>query len=255
MPNSSKIATIVPVAHLSSLISDKYVMALSYPAHSANYIAFFRNLAKQGAFVMLDNSAVEMGQPEPIDSYVAKAIAMKASEIVLPDYFQDANRTLEASKACIELARDLGYAGQFMGVPQGATAAEWLRSAFEMLQLGVHCLGVSRRYVPSLFPEGRAKAVEILTLLFQLENDNKTRVHLLGCLNSPTEEGISHLLQLYVVRGVDSSVAALATKNGMRYTGSFQRTAEMGQVDISTDIYDYALWKRNLEAWRRLCQR
>src|SRR3989337_2874228 len=94
-----KIATIVPLAHLNEIKDDDYFMALSYAISNSEYAGFFNERAGEGKHVILDNSAVELGEPEDFKGYLEKAMAIHASEIMLPDVFRDPEATLRRAKA------------------------------------------------------------------------------------------------------------------------------------------------------------
>ncbi len=96
-----KIATIVPLAHLDELRYDDYLMALAHAAQTRDYMDFYKARAGEGRYVILDNSAVELGKPMDFATYLGLAMEMGASEIVLPDHFQDAKRTKAVAFVCL----------------------------------------------------------------------------------------------------------------------------------------------------------
>lgn len=246
-----KIATIVPKAHLELIRDDDYFMALSYAASDPEYVEFFKSRADAGAHVILDNSTVELGAPEAIESYLVKATEMNASEILAPDWLAQKLKTIAALHEAVHMVNNYSdFKGQLMAVPQGADQHEWFSCATEMLAFPeVKTLGISRRY-GEMF--GGSRFLATMALFGAIENVGRTdvKVHLLGCWNDPTVDIL--LLNRYpMFQGADGSVAAVMAKNGLAFRAGARRPE--GHIEILTDRYDSYRIRTNIDEWRRLC--
>jgi len=246
-----KVATSVPMAHLDLTREHRYFMALTHAAEDPGYMRFFRERSQQGGYVILDNSTVELGQPEEITTYVAKAIQMEADEILLPDWLHEKDRTLREVDYGIHEALERGYQGEFMAVPQGRTQQEWLQCAREMLDYPIHTLGISRRYRP-MFGTSRLFSVIALRNACMERNRPDVKIHLLGCAGQP-ETDVAPCLQLPYVQGVDSSLPCLFAKVNRLLEKGAERP--LVSVDFFEDKYEVGVLKRNIEAWLALCSR
>lgn len=237
-----KVATIVPAAHLDLLDSDSYFMVLGHVAElDDEYIDYFREASHAGSTVILDNSAVELGEPMDIRHQLTIAQYIGASELVLPDYYQDRQRTIEACRDAIKVARG-EYSGRLMGVPQGSTCEEWYFCCQELADMGVDTIGISYRYTEML-GGSRLPSIEYLY-------STGIAVHLLGCLGDPASEVYS-ALGYPNVRGVDSAIASVFTHHAMSYTGQIERPPR--SVNFLLDHYDSGLLASNIDTWRQRC--
>jgi len=244
-----KIATIVPKAHLDLIMNDEYLMALTHAADDPLYLEFFADRVAEGKYVILDNSTVELGEPEDFETYISKAKLMGASEIVLPDWFQDADRTLAYIKPGIETAQRLGYKGRYMAVPQGLTHSEWIHNASEMLVYPIDTVGISCRYT-GMFQGSRALAVGFVEHLLQKRGRTEVNVHLLGCWTNPLSD-VAISLPSRIIAGVDSSYPSVFAKYNLLLTPNTKRPS--GGIDIVNDVYDEAILATNIATWQRLC--
>ena len=149
---------------------------------------------------MLDNSVVELGYPESIETLMDVASVLGVHEIVLPDKTCDKNATLEASASAIAKLDQARFPFKVMAAPQGNSQEEWLECALEMLKWPrVATLGISLFTVR--FFKNRLDALRTLV-------PNLTRpveIHLLGCHGDPIE--VYRCGQAYpnLVRGVDTA--------------------------------------------------
>ncbi len=241
-----KVATIVPKAHLNLTKDDTLFMALVHVAvQDADYVKFFEDRAAEGKYVILDDSAIELGEPISFWRMLEVAQQMDASEIVLPDYFRDNERTFEATKAALEVAQQQGYTGATMACPHGKTKADWLDCARKLLGLAIDTLGISYRYT-SLWDSRRAPIQALMPELL----DTNTRVHLLGSDVYPAVE-VYPLLKLQVVRGVDSARASVFAKHQIFMEPYMERPPRT--VDFLLDKYEPKLITTNVNRWRRWC--
>lgn len=257
---NTKVATLVPKAHLIDINGDEYFMALSYAATDPEYVNFFATQARIGNYVILDNSAVELGHPEPFEDYLAKAFKMGVSEVMLPDFFQDAQATVAEARRCMSILSEQRYGGNIMVIPQGKTVLEWIECCKALLDIRVQfagshrylaatTVGISTRYT-DFFDGSRAKILWLLELaLF-----GGQKVHFLGCYADPRME-IAPVLPLHYVRGVDSSYPSVYAQQGMLLTPeAFSWPRPPRNIDFLNDKYDRTLLRANITEWRDACQ-
>lgn len=256
-----KVATIVPLHHLELLNDDEYFLALSHAAENSMYLRFFREWAEQGKYIILDNSAVELEEPEPFGHYLEKALSMGASEILLPDHFRNPERTLDAAWAAMAALENTGYTGRIMVVPQGKTVFEWLRNAVELLDVRsvddthglrtVTTVGISCRYT-DMFDGNRTNAFTLLKDHFT-KFTGRFRVHFLGCYADPREE-IAPIIYNPSVQGVDSSYPSVyAQHNIVLNQQAFTMPRPARHIDFLQHTYDPLLLAYNVDMWRDAC--
>ncbi len=245
-----KIATIVPIHHLSAIKGHERFMALVHLLNNQEYLEFYEAQVDIGKWVILDNSTVELGEPFPMEEYLASAMRLNASEILLPDWLYDRKQTLEAAEIGLKLVKASGYGGQIMGVPQGATQEEWVDCLRQMLRMGITSIGLSRRYLTNKFGMSRLLACyTVLTVALQ-EDYEDTTVHLLGA-GLPAEMEVAPCLRLPWVSGVDSAMPSYFSKAGIQIPNNAHRPPH--QRDLLNDEYSISLLAANVEIWRGLC--
>ena len=137
-----RVATLLPLYHLPRLLDDEYYMALAHSVEVNKRYAWFYSLqAAAGKHVILDNSAVELGHPMEFPRYIQLAANISATEIMLPDWYKDASKTLMSMRDAlkyIEFRRsagfNVGYHPRIMVIPQGTDIRDWERCACHMLE-------------------------------------------------------------------------------------------------------------------------
>ena len=261
-----KVATIVPLKHLNTIIDDEYFMCLSHAAENSEYLHFFEDRSKEGKYVILDNSAIEMGGPESFETYLEKALLMEASEIMLPDIFPDPVATLLEARRCMALLKRVKYSGNVMVIPQGATVLEWLSNARDLCEIRVlrypmnpiggdaaehweaTTIGISYRHA-DLFGGNR---IDILWLLDSILPGFQ-KIHFLGVKMDPRFEARLAIKQ-YGVRGVDSSFPCVYTRHGIKITPEFlSGSRPTREIDFLEDGYDPKLLQKNMDMWWDAC--
>ena len=245
-----KIATIVPLSHLDQIKDDHYQMALSHACENSEYMGFFADRVTEGKYVILDNSTVELGEPEDFGTYLRKAREMQVTEIILPDWLQDSPKTIEADREAMAEVKRIGWKGNVMAVPQGRTQAEWIQCCREMLLMGgITTIGISRRYMV-MFGESRLMAVLAVTRLLMTINPS-ARIHLLGCSAAPERE-IPPILNTGKLRGVDSGSAAFYAKNRLRMKPGEPRPPGES-IDVLKDEYAPDQLQFRIDEWITAC--
>lgn len=257
----NKVATLVPVKHLNLTTGHQYFLALSHACENDEYLRFFAERSAEGKFVILDNSAVELGEPEPFKDYLEKAIAIGASQVILPDFFKDSDRTLKAAWDAIELVANSPYRGKIMVVPQGYTMTEWVMSAYELLEVRAEMngsglvypttLGASCRYTDLFGP--RSNMYYAMTQRVGRYGPAGLNMHFLGCYMDPLLE-LGGILGRPEVQGIDSSYPSVFARHHMQLTQeAFKMPRPPRDIDFVNDQYDGQLMKENVQAWVTRC--
>lgn len=251
-----KIATLVPVKHLNLIADDQYFMALSHMVSNDLYAEFFYQRSRLGMRVTLDNSAVELGNPESFDDYIDKA-AQIGADIMLPDFFQDAEKTIDAARKHMPTVQARGFGVNVMVIPQGKTVLDWLLCASNLCKIvdsyGITpVLGISCRYTDLL---GGSR----LPLVFAVKEPKWarhiifSRMHFLGCYADPRLE-IWPLFNQNVFQGVDSSFPCVYARHGILLTPNlFHMPRPDRKIDFENDVYPEELLAHNIKVWRTAC--
>lgn len=256
-----KVATIVPAKHLELISGHYYFLALSHACEDYDYLKFFATMSALGKFIILDNSAVELGEPEPFKDYLEKAIAIRASQVILPDFFQNPDQTLKAAWEAIEQLAASDYQCKIMVVPQGHTMTEWVMNAYELLEVRAQSknhglvypttLGASCRYTDLFGP--RSNMFFAMTQRIGKFNSTNLNMHFLGCYMDPVAE-LSHILGKPEVQGIDSSYPSVYARHHMLLTtGAFRMPRPPRDIDFINDEYNADLLKDNIDAWVLRC--
>lgn len=255
----SKVATIVPVHHLHLIKDDNYFMALAHVARvSKEYVKFFQERAEEGKFIILDNSAVEEGNPGKFDDYFKLAVEMNVSQIMVPDHFKDPMATLMAAKNALERFSDeIDFHNmRVMVIPQGNDLDEWSHNCAELVYMTQrYCsrlptIGISCRYT-SMFNDNRQLGV----LRAMGSNAGYALLfHFLGCYTDPNVE-IKPVIDLPFIQGVDSSYPSVYAEHGyVLGARDFSKPRPKRNIDFVTDRYPTLLLQGNILAWRLACQ-
>jgi hypothetical protein len=190
-----KAALIPPVEHLWDFAGDDQIhLLLSHLLDRPAYLDFYRKQHLRGAYLILDNGAHENTSGEPMQEILAKAVKVRASEVVLPDTLADYHATVKgAEQALIYLlgpGQDV-WAGKYpalMLVPQGATRDDWERCFQDLVALYVKAqvarpdlfarsltIGVSKDY-----DQWKGGHVALLEFLARFHEWMRFDIHLLG---------------------------------------------------------------------------
>lgn len=188
-----------------------YLMALpSMVDADTGYAELYSSLSLNGAWVILDNGVSESKQPLAMREFQAYIDLIGPSEIILPDYLEDA----EATRAAVsEYSIQYKGARRLMAVPQGKTLDEYVDCAFYFAGLPqIGTIGVSK-YLPKYCGATRREFLEIIRDA-GLHNRTSLQWHLLGL-----SENLSELADLAMdfpwIRGIDTCYPVLASMMGI----------------------------------------
>lgn len=247
-------ATIVPQPYLELTRDQPYHLALAHLIGKdgfQQYSEFYQEIGEdEDKFLILDNGLIE-GDPRPIKELIEKAQWLGASEIVLPDVFQNRMATLQDSYAAWNYMYKHAPNLRAMAVPQGQTYVQWLECASEMIGWGVPTISVPKVVTSMSDVNGRLRA---LLDLQEILTRSSVEVHLLGCWDSPLElkfiESYVRAGKIRPVRGVDSAIAYVYARAGLRMSEA-ERPA--GGIDFAASDADLEILQYNIEMWQSEC--
>lgn len=206
-----KIAVITPTALLDTYatLGDHYHLCLSAEVLTdAAYAAFYRERARAGDYVILDNSAHEQLEGDSLSKLIAATMIVNPSEIVLPDRLFFGDDTLERSSDAYATLRACFPTIKLMGVPQGRTVTEWGDCLRGLDALGVDTIGISKDYEVWADGEGLVRLVHYAKSVCR----PGTEIHLLGWGRKLHQ--IARLADM--VRGIDSAKPLVYAQHGVR---------------------------------------
>ena len=170
----------------------------------------YREVIPPAAFVIMDNSMIELGHPVSWSVMKDALEAIYARLIVLPDVYGDAKVTVELSNEAAA-KWPLGPNQGFMAVPQGNTIEEYTMCAQAMASMrGVSAFGIARTFTKDF--ETRQKALDILSKLRPTRAGHGPFIHLLGFSDNFIDD--MRCSRHKDVIGIDSAVPVREGQNG-----------------------------------------
>jgi hypothetical protein len=222
-----KFANIVPTAFLPVLgTQTNYHLALTHLVWSqgAPYIDFMLRRSKQGDFIIMDNSLIELGNAVDILQVVEAASVCGAHEVVLADVFLDKDKTLAAIQDSVDTLRNAYQTYkripfQLMAVPQGKNFSEWLECLSTILTRFPMITTIGIPKVTNTFFEdtdmGRIGVLQYLTDKGVPEAFPQIQWHMLGVWNNPIE--LKFASKYKWIRGCDTSIAWACSQKGILF--------------------------------------
>jgi hypothetical protein len=243
------VASIVPIAYLDLIRNDDYFLALAHVAEeSKKYRNFFRDRAREGKFVILDNGAWEGGSLD-IERLALLVEEMEATELILPDVLYSGAETLMKSYKAMVWLKDRGYNElSLMAVGQGLNVHEWDMCVAPMCSWSIDCIGIPKHIVKNVGPTARAlcaKTLKKVPAFIERSVKDSIEVHLLGCWNDPME--VAWVRKEIRVRGADSAIAYSFAQEGLSF-GEGDRPKK--PIDFSDTKTNKKLLAENIKAWR-----
>lgn len=129
-----KVALIPPIPDLFRQPKTGIHLILSHLLQDERYFSFYKSRRAFGDYLILDNSAHELGASQTHALLLEQAASLKAQEIVLPDVLFDRRGTIERTKRMLKYLNeeegkqaylDAGSPA-LMLVPQGSDRPEWV---------------------------------------------------------------------------------------------------------------------------------
>lgn len=235
-----KVASIVPMNDVERTFDGSYAMLLS---HLKDY--YPQRKRGDNCYRIMDNSLIELGGAVDMLQLVTAAMCCDANEIILPDVFQDCDKTLKSVDKALEWIYKHGFDRRFrlMAVCQGETIDEFER-CFERLERlkEVHCIGIPK-VAETLHSTAGRPYFEYLW--YGCPKD----IHLLGCWTSLRE--IKYYQRPEMIRSIDTCIPALNAIYGMDVwqQRTKERTINLTHDKLNEVYYDYNINQLKQEGW------
>ena len=233
-----QIINIYPLLNSDLIYTQNMGMALThlvekYPA----YAECFRNYC---GFKILDNSIVELGGAVDIKRLMRAAEKICAHEIILPDVFDDGERTVELAIESIEVIKKMKLHNSYhiMAVCQGKDVAE-IEKCFETLSKipEITTIGIPKRFADK-HPLGRP----YFEYLWADKYPTQKRIHLLGLSGSFTE--LLEYQHPNKIRSCDTCLATLLVKCDKHFFGRREKNLTLDlekDFIVSGDIKNFLI--------------
>jgi hypothetical protein len=179
---------IPPIPHLRQFPQKRHLL-LSHLLTDSNYREYYIDRGMKGDFLILDNSAHENGIGEGAEKLLLQALNVGASEIVVPDALENAEKTVYLGEQALRTWRqDIRLKMMrcsLMFVPQGKELTDWKWCLHHLLRLykempgarpGI-TIGISKDYYN--WKGGLATLVQV-TLNALKQEDVEAEIHMLG---------------------------------------------------------------------------
>lgn len=257
-----RVATIVPTPYLSVIKQDEYQMCLYQEVKAQpEYAEFYRDRAAEGMFVIMDNGAAEGSNPTWQDLLPVYAL-VNPSEVILPDVIYNKEETIRQTREAYSGFNQAGLKARYMMVPQGNTFKEWKECMETFVKQSPVTVGISKFVTPKFQDEmgpGANVRLECVDAIVefcggakQMKEDG-IQIHLLGCWDNPQEIGEIARAFGKTVRGTDSAIAYVYTRNGIEYDPTIDRP---DKKEIDFELGDRVSWKlleNNKRLWVNYC--
>lgn len=255
---TSRFAPVAPVrvhqrlAEAGVLGDYHLLLAHQVLAGPTKHADFYRKL---DAYIIMDNSLIELGYPMPVEDVVGAAEMVGASIIVLPDILGDRIGTLNKSAKAMDEFNHLTSKGfgrrkvKALGVAQGKTFNDVFSCARDMVkELGVGMVSIPRHVTEKI--GSRIKLVQ------KVSSYGKP-IHLLGFSNNIFDD--MSALSVPGVTGIDSAVPIWYGLQGFSLSGEPPVNADFGkrpsdyedQTDINTKVIQNI---RTVERWANIAK-
>lgn len=229
---SLKIAEIVPVSCLEYIEDNQYHMCLAHLVMSEEenakyYTSFYKCMADEGKYVLMDNGAAE-GSQLSFEDLIEAYKRIRPTEIVLPDELCDAEKTVEKTLAFYSRFKHEIRGYKIMVVPQGKTFDEWCKCAIKLMtSVPVDTIGVSK------FLEMETGEKNIRVRACEFLKDYDVEIHLLGCSEGPSIVKKAREVN-EKVRGCDSAFVYIYSKTRSDHI-NLNTTRPKGDIDFLFD--------------------
>jgi len=169
------------------------------------YINVYRDPERAPNFIIMDNSAAELGKPVDTSMLRDACHAIKPNVIALPDVLLNASETLEAVYEAYGKWKNNGALSlpEYMAIPQGNSIESYLWCAEHLaVYSGIAWWGIARN-VRKVLEESRVTTTKLVHAI-----DRAKRIHLLGMSGDIADDVLACMANKDVVEGLDSSVPA-----------------------------------------------
>lgn len=246
----------------------KFHLLLSHELTPA-IMKFYREEARCGSYLILDNSAHERQEGEDISVLLRQADELGAQEVVVPDVLFDKEMTLYRTRTSLSSLKHQIEAGhyrrpipRFMIVPQGSTPDDYIECLWELVSFASAMppcwkwtIGVSKDY-NDYFPGRDNYLFEFLREhVIPAARDLRAEIHLLGWPKPlPVLADLSREF-FWDIRSTDSARPLTLTMAGIDLSERID-VEYPGRPEgfFDRDVLDRDLLRKNIRVYRRLCR-
>lgn len=239
-----RIINIPSIWNLEQVRSQEKFLALAHLVKKyPTYAAWVKRFSDNGGYVILDNGVIETGKPANIESLLECADIIHADEIILPDVYQENERTLAyVDNSLSYLQRNYGgvIPYKIMAVAQGITQEE-IKKCIDLYDRcpNIDVIGIPKHL--ALLPGGRPS-------FEPLWQDTSKEIHLLGIWYSYSE------LLIYEhpekIRSVDSGLYNQLILAGKKNVFANRPTEEKYKLDLENTFIgdiEYEIFMNRLD--------
>ena len=226
-----QIINIVPIANIAQEFHQPVHMYLTHLVEKyPHYVATAR---AAGGYKILDNSLIELGESVHVGRILKAAEEIEADEIILPDVFQNSDRTIRAVEIALheidQVYRDkCPY--KLMAVAQGYCLQDWRECYMTFLENPkIDVIGIPK-VCAKMLPGGRPMVMERCGCDLVRKPH-----HLLGLWYSAAELKQYSEALLQVIRSCDTVLASFLAKYELPLWGV---RPDGFTVDLERDVID-----------------
>lgn len=192
-----KVALIPPIPNLEHWGTGRFHLCLSHLLGYPKYLQHYAIQRRNGAYIILDNSAHEFKKGETPEQLRKQMRILKPNEIVVPDVLENADETVNAAMSTMEIwcegDDDPPTRTTLMYVPQGDSVNSWASCLQEQVRIHTYAcakyglqkdfvIGLSKDY-DELFYGGLTQLLKSYLQPLKWKMDERgirMDVHLLG---------------------------------------------------------------------------
>jgi len=241
-----KVAHIVGINHLNLVRDKNFHLVLAHLLdESATYRNFYKEVGNEGAFLILDNSAFELGEPYPPEEMIKLGNEINASEIMAPEIYQDGRGTIEVVEEFAAKVKELtNKKWNIIATIHGKTFDDWMNCFKAIISINnITTIGLSCR-AAEYFTDLRSSSVTTQRTFNRIGLThilNKTCVgkftplrqyHLLGSTDPVLELTVQTKYDW--IRSIDTSSAFAHGCQGINFGTRALATERIGDIDFNT---------------------
>jgi|CXWL01.1.fsa_nt_gi hypothetical protein len=226
----------------------------------AKYAAYFREAARSGREVILDNGVMELPDSAAAQALVEVCWQVRPALVTPPEILGDGPSTLELTREFVSRGSCLPPETGFLGVAHGRDFQEWMasfRALADMREIGrigipydiqFEVPGTRVQEDASVWESMLKNRLRVVELLDQA-GLNRKPVHLLGCVDAIELRAQSRFA--WIVSN-DSSTVWVTTQQGLEYDPSRGIDCAKKKIDMASRMPPgrMDLFRRNLAVVR-----
>lgn len=239
---------IAPTPYLEKFaaLSSAHLVLAHIVKENPEYAAFYQRMRARGDFVLMDNSAFELGASFDPTQLVDLGKACHAEALVLPDYpLQDATITVQAAKKHLPTFRGEGFKTMFVPQSTSGDLESWIASyQWAAENDNIDIIGMSILGIPAALPHIPAAYARVVMTQILIDRgifNHAKHHHYLGLNAGPALE-IPALIKMNALDTLDSSAPVWQGLLGVEYSRNCDSYAPVKKIHFPVQ-FDYPLSK------------